>query len=74
MKKDEWLGNLCKSRQDETLIQVFLTHLVGVFQNKTTQNALVILYRKFLRKKPQLSDVLSEFVILLKLGFLGACY
>ena len=59
-----------QSRQDETLIQVFLTHLVGVFQNKTTQNTLAMLYREFLRKKPQLSDVLYEFVIFLKLGVL----
>ena len=59
-----------QSRQDETLIQVFLTHLVGVFQNKTTQNTLAMLYRKFLRKKPQLSDVLYEFVIFQKLGVL----
>ena len=41
------------------------------FLNKTTQNTLVTLYRKFLRKKKtQLSDVLSEFVIFLKFGLL----
>ena len=59
-----------QSRQDETLAQVFLTHLVGFFQNKTTQNTLAMLYRKFLREKKQLSNVLSEFVIFLKLGVL----
>ena len=59
-----------QSRQDETLTQVFLTHLVGVFQNKAAQNTLAMLYRKFLREKKQLSDVLSEFVIFLKLGLL----
>ena len=54
--------------EDETLTQVFLTHLVGVFRNKTTQNTLAMLYQKLSRKKTQLSDVLSEFVIFLKLG------
>ena len=58
--------------QDETLTQVFLIHLVGVLlnKNKTTQNTLAMLYRKFFRKKAQLSDLLSEFVIFLKLDFL----
>ena len=54
-----------QSRQDETQAQVFLTHLVGVFQKKTTQNTLAMLYRK---EKHKLSDVLSEFVSFLKLG------
>ena len=40
------------------------------FLNKTTQNTLVMLHRKFLRKKTLLSHVLSEFVIFLKLGLL----
>ena len=40
-----------QSYQDETVTHVFLTHLVGVFQNKTTQNTLLMFYRKFLRKK-----------------------
>ena len=41
----------CASRQAVTLTQVFLTHLVGVFKNKTTQNTLAMFYQKFLRKK-----------------------
>ena len=60
----------CAKPSNETLTQVFLTHLVGVFKKKATQNTLAMLYRKFLRKKTQLSDVLSEFVIFLKLGLL----
>ena len=61
----------CAKPSNETLTQVFLTHFVGVFQNKATQNNLAMLYRKFLRKQTQLSDVLSEFVIFLKLGSCG---
>ena len=61
----------CAKPSNETLTQVFLTHLVGVFKKKATQNTLAMLYRKFLRKKKtQLSDALCEFVIFLKLGVL----
>ena len=63
-----------QSPQDETPTQVFLTPVVGFFQNKTTQNTLAMLSRKFLwekkKKTTQLSDVLCEFVIFLKLGVL----
>ena len=62
MPEDRWVaGYHVQSRQDETLTQVFLAHLVRFFfLNKTTQDTLVMLYRKFLRKK----------TIILKLGLL----
>ena len=48
-KTSGWV--ICENPQDETLTHVFLTHLVGVFYNKTTQNALAMFYGKFLKKK-----------------------
>ena len=53
-----------QSSQGETLTQVFLTHLVGVFSDRCC------IENSWGRKKKQLSDVLSEFAIFLKLRFL----
>ena len=56
-----------------TLSQVFLAHLVGVFfkQSYSYPKYISDVASKILEeKKSQLSDVLSEFVIFLKLGFL----
>ena len=54
-----------------TLIQVFLTHLVGVFFKKSSPKYISDVASKILEgKKTQLSDVSSEFDIFLKLGFL----
>ena len=64
-------GQPVQSRQDETLTHVFLTNLVGVFlkQNYPKYNSDVV--SKILEKKKiQISDVLSEFGISLKLRFL----
>ena len=63
-----------QSPQDETLTQVFLTHLVGVFFKQNYPKYISDVVSKILegkkKKKKQLSDVLSEFVIFLKLGVL----
>ena len=55
-----------------TLTQVFLTHLVGVFSLKQSYPKYIsdVASKILEEKKTQLSDVLSEFVIFLKLGFL----
>ena len=59
------------SPQDETLTQVFLTHLIGVFLKQNYPKYIFNVVSKILAgKKAQLSDVLSEFVIFLKLGVL----
>ena len=60
-----------QSRQDETLTQVFLAHLVGFFFKQNYPKYISDNVSKILKKKKtQLSDVLSEFVIFLKLGLL----
>ena len=67
-KTDEWLRILWEAINTDPGVSRTFSR---IFLNKTTQNTLVMLYRKFLRKKKkQLSDVLSEFVIFLKLGLL----
>ena len=59
------------SPKDETLTQVFLTHLVGVFLKQSYPKYISDVVSKILAgKKAQLSDVLAEFVIFLKLGVL----
>ena len=64
-------GLLLQSPEDETLTQVFLTHLVGVFLKQNYPKYISDVVSKILEgKKTQLSDVLSEFVIFLKLGVL----
>ena len=65
-------GLLVQSPQDETLTQVFLTHLVGVFFFKQNYAKYIsdVVSKILEEKKTQLSDVLSEFVIFLKLGVL----
>ena len=44
-----------QSRPVETLALVFLTHLVGLWQNKTTEHTLAMLHLTLLTKKAQLS-------------------
>ena len=59
------------SPQDETLTQVFLTHLIGVFLKQNYPKYISDVVSKILEaKKTQLTDILSEFVIFLKLGVL----
>ena len=59
------------SPQDEILTQVFLTHLIGVFLKQNYPKYISDVVSEILgEKKAQLSDVLSEFVIFLKLGVL----
>ena len=41
----------CATPPNETLTQMFLTHLVGVFQNKATQNNISDVVSKILEKK-----------------------
>ena len=56
-----------------TLTQVFLTHLVGVFLKQSYPKYISDVASKILEEKKNtiiVSDVLSEFVIFLKLGFL----
>ena len=60
-----------QSPQDETLTQVFLTHLVGVLLLQNYPKYISDVVSKIPEeKKTQLLDVLSEFVIFLKLGIL----
>ena len=64
-------GLLLQSPEDETLTQVFLTHLVGVFLKQNYPKYISnVVSKRFEEKKPQLSDVLSEFVIFLTSGVL----
>ena len=67
VRTNEWLGNLCKAVKTKHWPRCF--SFSRSFKTKTNQNTLAMLYRKFLRKK-QLSNVLSEFAIFLKLGLL----
>ena len=59
-----------QSPQDETVNQVFLTHLVGVFLKQNYTKYISDAVSKILKKKAQLLVLLSEFVSLLKLGVL----
>ena len=63
-KLNEWLGNLCK---DETLTQVFLT-IYSAFLNQNYPKYISVVVSKILEGNE--GNVLSEFVIFLKLGVL----
>ena len=72
MKTDECLGNLCKALETKHGPRCFkLGRIISPrFFKQNHPKYISDVASKILEKKTQLSDVLSEFVIFLKLGFL----
>lgn len=72
VKTDAWLGNLCKAIKTKTKQNpgVSYTFIRGLFKQHYPKYISYVVSMILKKKKPQLSDLLSEFVIFLQLDVL----